>query len=299
MKTVQFKIPVIQRQSISVQEDILESFYPFFHRHPEAQLMWIVKGEGMLFVDGHVHPFKPNDIFFIAANQAHVFKSLTDGTKKNESCSISIFFDPVGKLNQLFMLGEFVALKDFFKHNTRGFKIPEKDFELVSNRLLEIKKSDRIDKMMHFFYLLNLLPSICQDTIPLCPEDHSIMDGQAERGDRIVTICHYIDQHFREELTLDGIASRANLSPQAFCRYFKKHSGMTLVGYLNRLRINEVCAHLDRNHLDSISLIAYNCGFKSITNFNRIFKHIVGCTPKEYILSYKQKNMNNFSESYV
>lgn len=290
MNTVDFKVPFGQRQTIRVQEDILESFYPYLHRHQEAQLMWVVKGDGVLLVEGQVHSFHQGDIFFIAANQAHVFKSLATDFSKNEACSISIFFDPLGKLQQLFMLGEFDSLKEFLNNNTRGFKIPSTENEIVSDRIVQLKNSDPIDKMMHFFYLLRTLSTISKDAEPLCLDTDGKLNAHSFHKSRILSICRYIESHFKEELTLESIAKRANLSPQAFCRYFKKHSGLTLVSYLNQLRISEVCSRLHKDHLDSVSFIAYNCGFNSITNFNRIFKHIIGCTPKEYMVSYKQKS---------
>ena len=51
MKTLQFNVPTMRGQSLTIQEDILETFYPHFHRHQEAQLMWIKKGKGVLIVE--------------------------------------------------------------------------------------------------------------------------------------------------------------------------------------------------------------------------------------------------------
>ncbi|MDR0266449.1 MAG: AraC family transcriptional regulator [Sphingobacterium sp.] len=301
MKTLQFNIPVIQGQSITVQEDISESFYPHLHRHQEAQLMWITKGKGVLLVDETLHPFKENDIFFIGAHQAHVFKSISEDKAGDAASSISIFFDPGGRLKQLFMLGEFQSLEQFLRQDSKGFKIPELDFEVVSNRIMLLKQSEKIEKMMHFFYLLRTLSQISKKTDPLCPEYMESAICTTGKNKRIEEVCHYINTYFRHGLTLESVAERAHLSPQAFCRYFKKHCGMTLVGYLNRIRINEVCHQLGRDHLhlENISFIAYNCGFNSITNFNRVFKQIIGCTPKEYILRYDQRYTENSIVSYV
>ncbi|GAA0887102.1 AraC family transcriptional regulator [Sphingobacterium siyangense subsp. cladoniae] len=301
MKTLQFNIPVIQGQSITVQEDISESFYPHLHRHQEAQLMWITKGRGVLLVDETLHSFKENDIFFIGANQAHVFKSVSEDKASDAARSISIFFDPAGRLKQLFMLGEFEPLEQFLKQDSRGFKIPKMDFEVVSKRIMLLKQAEKIDKMMHFFYLLRTLSQISKRTNSLCPEPVEAAVCSIGKNNRIEKVCHYINTHFKQGLTLESVAERAHLSPQAFCRYFKKHCGITLVGYLNRIRINEVCSQLgkDHLHLENISFIAYNCGFNSITNFNRVFKQIIGCTPKEYILRYDQRYTENTIVSYV
>jgi AraC-like DNA-binding protein len=77
------------------------------------------------------------------------------------------------------------------------------------------------------------------------------------------------------------------MTPQAFCRYFKKHTGHTFVTFLNEMRINEACKKLANGRCDSISNVAYTSGFNSITNFNRVFKSVTGNSPREYLESYR------------
>jgi AraC-like DNA-binding protein len=58
------------------------------------------------------------------------------------------------------------------------------------------------------------------------------------------------------------------------------------VSFLNEVRINEACKKLTDGHYDSIATVAYNCGFNSITNFNRVFKSVTHKSPSEYVESY-------------
>lgn len=287
MKTLQFNVPTTQGQSLTIQEDVMDSFYPHLHKHQEAQLMWIKKGQGVLVVEDTLHPFKENDIFFLGANQPHVFKSMSQDGLFNESRSISIFFDPHGKLKSLFSLGEFESLNHFINSNSRGFKVPEAYFSQISERVVQLKSADELDKLMQFFYLLRSLAMISKETDPLCIERIEFNQYGPSGVSRISLICNYIKENFKKELSLEDVANYANLTPQAFCRYFKKHCGVTFVSYLNRIRIKEVCNHLNEGDLESVSFIAYNCGFNSITNFNRVFKQVRGCNPKEYTDNYK------------
>ncbi|MEN5376496.1 AraC family transcriptional regulator [Sphingobacterium kitahiroshimense] len=265
----------------------MDSFYPHLHKHQEAQLMWIKKGQGVLVVEDTLHPFKENDIFFLGANQPHVFKSMSQDGLFNESRSISIFFDPNGKLKSLFSLGEFESLNHFINSNSRGFKVPDAYFNQISERVVQLKSADELDKLMQFFYLLRSLAMISKETDPLCIERIEFNQDEPIGISRISLICNYIKENFKKELSLEDVANYANLTPQAFCRYFKKHCGVTFVSYLNRIRIKEVCNHLNEGDLESVSFIAYNCGFNSITNFNRVFKQVRGCNPKEYTDNYK------------
>lgn len=288
MKTLQFNVPTTQGQSLTIQEDVMDSFYPHLHSHQEAQLMWIKKGEGVLVVEDTLHPFKENDIFFLGANQPHVFKSMSQDGLFNESRSISIFFDPHGKLKSLFSLGEFESLNHFINRNSCGFKVPEAYFNQISERVVQLKSADELDKLMQFFYLLRSLASISKETVPLCAERIESAIQSNGNVSRMTLICNYIKENYKKELTLEDVANHANLTPQAFCRYFKKHCGITFLSYLNRIRIKEVCHQLNGDHLDSVSFIAFSSGFNSITNFNRVFKQIIGCNPMEYTNNYRQ-----------
>lgn len=75
MKSLQFSVPANTNKSISIQEDIMTHFYPYFHRHDETQIMWIVKGHGTLAIEQNLLNFSDGDIFYLGANQAHVFKA--------------------------------------------------------------------------------------------------------------------------------------------------------------------------------------------------------------------------------
>ncbi|HEY8972317.1 MAG TPA: AraC family transcriptional regulator, partial [Puia sp.] len=107
-------------------------------------------------------------------------------------------------------------------------------------------------------------------------------------GIRIGTIYNFIMQQYDKPITLEDAAKQAHMTPQAFCRYFKKHTMHTFVSFLNEVRINEACKKLTDGNYDSIATVAYNCGFNSITNFNRVFKSVTRKSPSDYVESYFQ-----------
>ncbi len=102
--------------------------------------------------------------------------------------------------------------------------------------------------------------------------------------DRIKKVCQYIEDRYIEQITLSQIAEIACYSPEAFCRYFKKHMGITFVSYLTQVRIDVACLLLANNVEEkSISEIAYACGFTSVSSFNRMFKRHLGISPTAYV----------------
>jgi AraC-like DNA-binding protein len=105
-------------------------------------------------------------------------------------------------------------------------------------------------------------------------------------GIRISNIYHYIMMNYHNQLTLEQIAKEANMTPQAFCSYFKKRTSKTFIAFLNEVRIHEACHRLTSNDFDFISDVGFKCGFNTITHFNRVFKSIKGISPTDYRSKY-------------
>jgi AraC-like DNA-binding protein len=287
MKVLQFTIPVAHDKTIIVQKDTLPHFYPHLHRHEEIQLTWVQKGEGTLIAENNMHTFWSNEIFWLGADQPHLFKS--DQTyfipkSKKSIQALTIFFNPNGKLAPLFDLVELKTIKQFIHKFQNGFKLPEALVAEVASRMLRIQQSKATDQFIHFIDLLKLLQSAANL--------HPLVSGSAlssvsdHEGIRIGQIYNYIMQHYDTDIMLEDIAKHAHMTPQAFCRYFKKHTRLTFVSFLNEVRINEACKKLADGTYDSISTVAYHCGFNSITNFNRVFKTVTGKSPRDYVREY-------------
>jgi AraC-like DNA-binding protein len=290
MKVLSFTIPASQDKTILVQEDILPSFYPFLHRHEEIQLTMIIKGEGTLVVGKNMHAFTKNQIFLIGANMPHVFKNdevLSEDGSEIGTHALTVFFNPKGKLTSFFSLPELKNVNTFFESNSSGFQIPTERFEEFSTRILQIKDAVGIEQLIYFFQLLQ---SICSlDNIAPLTTNIESKDFSDKEGVRISTIYNYVMQHYHREITLEEIAAAAFMTPPAFCRYFKKHTGVTFVTFLNDVRINEACKKLLGGKYESVAEVAYHTGFNSITNFNRVFKTSVGKSPREYAAEFFRK----------
>jgi AraC-like DNA-binding protein len=290
MKVLPFTIPSTYDRTILVLEDELPYFYPHLHRHEEIQLTLILKGEGTLLIGNNMHPFGPNEVYLIGANMPHEFKSdasyFEPGSDKQVH-TLTIFFNTKGKLANLFDLPELKNVYFFFSSNYRGFRVPQHFFTEISNRILSIKYTNGMDQLIQFFQLLKSLSAI-ENICPLTSgeEPKSFSDFE---GVRIGNIYNFIMKHFNRDISLDEVAATAFMTPQAFCRYFKKHTRVTFVTFLNEVRINEACKKILDGTYGSISSVAYECGFNSITNFNRVFKTIIGKSPKEYAAEFLGK----------
>lgn len=280
MKPLHFTVPVQPDQSIMVQEDILPQFYPHLHRHKEAQIIWIVKGEGSLVVETNIYSFQPDDLFMIAPNQAHILKS---EESEGGVHSLSVFFDPFHRMATLFQMPELKEINSFLDKAKSGLKVSKDDSGLLTQQIKKIKNLKSTELLIGFLILLNLLRKSKATFIS------ETTGSPLSEGHRMEKIYDFILKNYKDDLTLEEISEVASMTPHAFCRYFKKHSGITFVTFLNQLRISEAQRSLLDNKFETITEIAYDSGFNSLTNFNRVFKKVVGLAPKDYLLEYKKR----------
>ncbi len=91
----------------------------------------------------------------------------------------------------------------------------------------------------------------------------------------------YIDEHLEEELSLTKVARFAGLNPNHLSASFKKVTGIKFVDYIARRRFVRACQLLPNRQL-RISEIAFEVGFQSLSQFNRVFKKVSGKSPSEY-----------------
>ncbi|RYY58374.1 MAG: AraC family transcriptional regulator [Chitinophagaceae bacterium] len=287
MKVLQFTIPVPINQTIMSQHELLPYFYPHLHRHEEIQLTWIRKGEGTLVADNNMHSFGPNEIYWLGANQPHLFKSDPSyflPKSKKVIQALTIFFNPSGPLSPMFDLPELKPVRKFINSHESGFVLPQSHVAEIAHLMLEVSNKTGLEQMMQFLEIFRKLMGY-DKLLPLSASSQ-VRQFSEHEGLRMARIYNYIMQHYNKPVTLEEVAGQAHMTPQAFCRYFKKHTRHTLFSFLNEVRINEACKQLTEGAYESISAIAYNCGFNSITNFNRVFKTTTGSSPSEYINSY-------------
>ncbi|SHG20104.1 AraC family transcriptional regulator [Pedobacter caeni] len=290
MKVLPFTVFVPDDKSVISEHIMQPHFYQYLHRHDEWQITRVQRGEGTLIAGNNMHSFSAGDIFLIGANLPHLFKSspayfVGDESKSIEACSL--YFNPSGILRALFDLPEMKLLNVFFKNNKHGFKIPAKWNKDISSKIFAVHEASGTDVLFNLVQLLNILQGINEPVEALCPEIYS-SDISENEGIRLSNIINFIMRNYNQQITLDDIANKAYMTPPAFCRYFKQHTGHTFVSFLNEVRVNDACKSLlAGNKVTGISGVAYKAGFNSLTNFNRVFKSITGQSPRAYIDAYQ------------
>lgn len=99
--------------------------------------------------------------------------------------------------------------------------------------------------------------------------------------DRLTQITDYLKEHYHHDISIDQLSREFGLCAEYLSRFFQKHVGMTILSYLNAIRLER--AYRDLMNTDrSITHIAYEHGFPNEKSFNRVFKSVYHSTPNEY-----------------
>ncbi len=107
----------------------------------------------------------------------------------------------------------------------------------------------------------------------------------ADDSRRVLKVKQFINDHYMDEIRLAQLADIAGMSPSAFSRFFKMHTGRNLSDYIIDIRLGYAARMLVDTNM-SISEISFDCGFNNLSNFNRIFKRKKGCSPSEFRENY-------------
>ena len=279
MKVVPFKIPKNTEEAFKVQVDDMPHLYNHLHQHPEIQLTLIKESHGTLIAGDYVGQFHAGDVFVIGSNQPHVFRNDEKYFgKKSKALAITIFFDETTLGEKFWFLQETKSLQQFFRNSTGGYRFTGKKKRSLAEKLSSIAAADGLEKLIIFLRIIQELNSR-KEMLPLSKP--SIQRNiKTYDGNRLNKILEFTFKEFQRTITLNEVASVANLTPEAFCKYFKTRTRKTYTSFLNEIRINHACRLLTEER--TVSDICYDSGFTNLSNFNRIFRKIKAMSPGEW-----------------
>jgi AraC-like DNA-binding protein/quercetin dioxygenase-like cupin family protein len=285
MKIVPFQIPKNTQEAFRVQVDVMPHLYNHLHQHPEIQLTLIKESHGTLVAGDYVGPFHAGDVFVIGSNQPHVFRNDEKFfRKKSKAVTITVFFDETTLGENFWQLQEIKPLHFFLKNSSGGYRITGKKRKKLAEYLLIIANVSGIERIIIFLQILQELSGKKE----MHPLTKSIIQRNIKTydGNRLNKVIEFTFREFSRTITLKEVAALANLTPEAFCKYFKTRTRKTYISFLNEIRVNHACRLLTEDK--SIAGICYDCGFTNLSNFNRIFRKLKKVSPGEW----RKLNMN-------
>lgn len=273
MKVFPFKIPKPSNTNLVVQVDRERKFYDKLHQHVEIQVSYLKEGYGKLLVNDNVFSYRPGDIFIIGSEVPHLFRSEPRGEEVSHMVSFFLTEDAFGE--DFFRKKELKELYPFFAKSKQGQVIRAHEHEL-GEVFLKLPASGIFEQFMLVLRLLRKLVDIEGEPMTSFHYERGITDAD---GERLQVVFDQVIRNFREPISLEDIASKVHMTPNAFCRYFKTRTNKTFFEYLIAVRIEHACELLITRKELSVADVAYACGFRTLSNFNRKFKYLTGNTP--------------------
>ena len=204
--------------------------------------------------------------------------------KSDEIREITIHFDLDFSSNSILARNPFNSMQKMMLEAQKGLCFPMDAIMKVYTQLDTLSSiKDGFYAFMQFLTILYEL-SKCEGARPLASSSFAKVEVSSDSR-RIQKVKTFIDKNYRYEIRLPQVADIAGMSPSAFSRFFKLHTGRNLSDYIIDLRLGYASRMLvDSTH--SIAEISFNCGFNNLSNFNRIFKKRKGCSPSEFRENY-------------
>ncbi len=253
----------------------LNDFF-FWHFHPEIELVLIEAEEGTRHVGEHISKFYQSDLVLIGSNIPHLN---FDYGIKSAYQKLVLHINPTFFENSI---TEFKSIQILLEKAAFGITFGQETKNKIATYFKTIPDLDYFEQFLSILKLLNTLAT--STDFELLHSEIPKNQLNKKEKERLKQLYGFIDINFQRKIEIDEVAALSNLSKPAFCRYFKKMTKLTFTEFLNHYRINEAkrLLVLDKN----ITETCYECGFESLSYFNRIFKKITGENPMSFKKRY-------------
>jgi len=261
-----------------------EHGYPFrtvrWHFHPECEIHHVVATTGRYFVGDFIGNFAPGNLVLTGPNLPHNWVSdVPPGTKVPLRGRVLQFTEQFVR-DATALLPELSSFLPVLELSRRGALFSPQTSERVGPMLADLVGATGIRRIELFMSIIGTL-SRAQGIRALASAGyHPDPSGFMATG--INEAIAYISSNLTEPFSEKDLAAISRLSPSAFSRSFRRHTGMALRQYVNRLRINLASQLLMSEGGMSLTEICFASGFKNISNFNRQFLRQKGMPPSRF-----------------
>jgi AraC-like DNA-binding protein len=257
---------------------------PFeWHYHPEYELTLTLNARGQRYVGDHLGEFESGDLVLLGPNLAHTWSARERIRTDAPMLAVVVWFGERWLQELVRVLPELGSLQKLAHNAQAGYQFSPKVATQAQAGLLSLQALAPADRLPVLLRVLLALGRERRGTQlsqqPAAP--------QTDAGrERLAKVMAHIHAHWKTPPPVAELASTASLSPGAFHRFFKRHTGRTVVDYIAQLRIGQACQRLIETERP-IGLIAAEAGYLNLAHFNRQFKKLRGLTPRELRAQYR------------
>lgn len=263
-----------RNRSVLLYDNIEEEEYPI-HWHNAIEIIMPLTNDFEVVCGGNNYHLSERDILIIPAGTLHTLKA-NSGRRLILLCDNNAFSDNPALSDLCSVFSEpYLINADYDKEFLKSMNQIMKDIYILYSNFSDVTE------VYIYIKVLTILARVKEYQLSEIKYDD---DGQYSEKFRMVL--KYIEQNYMNDITLEDLADLAGYSTYHFSRIFKKYSNMTFINFLNRRRVKAAELLLLESG-STITDVAMQVGFASLTTFNRVFKSINGCTPSDYKKLYK------------
>jgi AraC-like DNA-binding protein len=252
----------------------LNHFY-YWHFHPEYELTFIVAPNGTRRVGNHVGNFEGSDLVFIGSNIPHL--NFDYGIKTDYEKVVLQIKEDFFK-NDFITTPELASIQELFDQSKKVICFNGALKEKVGKRLQKIHLLPHFEQFMEVLFLFQILATSNEKTLLHDVPFENLYNNKEQM--RLKMVYQFIENNYQRAIPVQEIATLTHLSKAAFCRYFKKMTRLTFTEFLNQYRIEHAKRLLKNDK--NVTETCFECGFESLSYFNRIFKKVVGENPIKF-----------------
>ncbi len=268
---------MIKTSSVSYDHVLLKPSEQIgLHHWNSWEMSYIVSGKGRRILGDTEEPFSAGEVVLVAPEMPHQWIFSPDETDRDgniENITISFSTDLLSRLSHA--MPEFCLMAAWYEHFDTSIKYDPAECEKIAVVLRRMENESAEERITS---LLQLLIATWRDRNFTVAGRFATVCSVEEKIKKIEI---YISCNYNRDFSIDQLAQHIGMNRSSLCTMFKRHTGKTIVEYLQNHRI-ETAKYLLASTTESISSCCYSCGFNDVPHFNRTFRQKVGMTPSEY-----------------
>lgn len=262
------------------------------HWHTPIEIIMPIENDYEIASKNESYVLHEGDILLINSGVVHGMPSVIRGERLILQVDISMLHNVADIESTLSTIPQILLITD-----ENASVIHERLKKLMLEIYQEYFSSSILISAAIYYRVIEMLVLMGREFTGMGNNEDSALSKQKEHTEKFMMVCNYIHEHYTEDLCLDNIAGLAGFSKYHFSRLFKNFTGLSFYKYLNKKRIE----HAEKLLVDpelSITEVALQSGFSSLSAFIRMFKLIKNCTPTEFRSLYEMEpNIYPFSAS--
>lgn len=278
--------PIYENVNVAINTSIKVATYTHtktcpttnWHIHPEYELVYIRNGTGKLRIGTKTTSYKDGALLLLGPDIPHA----DFGNKElKNNYEVVIQFTKSFVEEKLLVFPEFMKLKKLIQTSHKGLVFRSGVKNDLTHIFEEFNTVNETKKLINLIVILEKLSNTNQHEVIL--SEKNIVRYKTADVYRLETIFQFVNENYKEQISIVNVAKHVGLTQNSFCRFFKKMTQNTFIRFVNEFRIGKAVEIFNEKKIP-VSEVMYMCGFSDPSYFTKQFKKYYGVTPSNYLL---------------